>query len=349
MDFHQLNIPYKKYRIGFHTLFWFFAIATYTVTYGSYNDEYLNQLWINLMALPVKMTATYSMMYWLMPKFFYVKRYVLFVFLFIVSALLFSFIEWYWLHFFVYPIIYPESMAKGNSGCVYGVLVGIIHIYPIVIVGASVRIVKLWVQGLEKTKQLENEKLEAELKFLKAQIHPHFLFNTLNNLYALTLKKSDNAPDVVLKLSSLLDYMLYEANTQQVSLEKEVKHLQDYIELERLRYVNLQFAENIQGNIASKQIAPMLLLPFIENSFKHGVSNTVDNPFIDISLSVSEDEMVFEVKNSKSQQEVKKQSYSAGIGLKNVKRRLELLYKDRYSLNITEKEGKFTIVLKIKL
>ncbi len=351
MNFDLNNIPYSKYRIVFHILFWVVAVLGYALAYGAYNNQFLIELKINLMALPIKMAATYSTIYLLMPWLFFKRRYLLFVVFFILSALLFSSIEWVTLYTFAFSVFYPDTYNSWNYSFIHQNLIGIIHIYPIVIVAASVKIIQHWIKNLERTNQLENEKLEAELKFLKAQIHPHFLFNTLNNLYALTLKKSDEAPEVVLKLSGLLDYMLYEGSSKMVRLDHELKHLKNYIELERLRYgKKLNYSEHISGLINGKHIAPLILLPFVENSFKHGASSGIKLPQIFMSINVTDSILTMEVSNTTLKQtDVHKDNSTSGIGLSNVRRRLELLYAGRYSLIIKDDDARYTVYLTIDI
>jgi len=180
---------------------------------------------------------------------------------------------------------------------------------------------------------LQRDKNKAEFEALKAQIHPHFLFNTLNNLYALTLQKSDNAPKMVESLSSILDYILYQCNDKFVPLSREIDLIKNYIELERLRYVEslkIDFSINIEtGREKTTQIAPLILLTIIENAFKHGLSNQIEELEIQIHLSVIDNEIMFVVKNTKALEIVDdKMNYQGGIGISNVKQQIEQLYAD---------------------
>ena len=349
MKINPREIPYKKYRYLYHALFWFVSIALYTIVYGTHDGRYFDQLKINALTLPIKMSATYLVMYVLLPQFLYKRKYLSFFSLFGASAVVFSTIDWFVIERFALSYYYPNTQAILSISFTYHILIGIIHIYPIVIAASAVKIVQLWFTNLETTKQLEKDKIEAELKFLKAQINPHFLFNTLNNLYALTLKKSDEAPRVVLKLSELLDYMLYEGSSNMVSIDNEVKHLQSYIELEKLRYgTRLTFEQHYEGNFNGKYIAPMIIIPFIENSFKHGASSNCPKPTIKLSLKISNNQLEFNLFNNKGIRSTNKTS-SEGIGLNNVKRRLELQYQGAYDLKIDEQEDSYSVKLKINL
>jgi LytS/YehU family sensor histidine kinase len=190
--------------------------------------------------------------------------------------------------------------------------------------------------------------MTAELSFLKSQIHPHFLFNTLNNLYALTLIKSEKTSDVVLKLSGLLDYMIYKSNEDFVLLSKELEILKNYIELEEIRYNNrLDLEYNLIGEPGVNKIAPLILLPFIENSFKHGASNDRANPKMKIRVEVEVDCLLLLVENSTLGKQQKDESLSEGIGLKNVRRRLELIYPDAHQLHVKKGDDYFKVELKV--
>jgi two-component system LytT family sensor kinase len=196
--------------------------------------------------------------------------------------------------------------------------------------------------------ELSKEKVEAELKLLKSQIHPHFLFNTLNNLYSLTLQKSDQAPEVILKLSEMLDYMLYECNGPIVSLEKELQFLQNYIALEKLRFgERLKVMFKQKGFFANRKIAPLLLFPFVENSIKHGAGSNNQDSWITIEAILDHKILLFSVENNVKDQ-LQKQNAS-GLGLVNVRKRLEMLYGDKQQLQIEQKEGKYSVRLALDL
>ncbi len=188
----------------------------------------------------------------------------------------------------------PDSFFRFNFVYIF------FNIYVMPAMFASVKLFEYWYVNQINNQELQKQKLESELKFLKSQIHPHFLFNTLNNLYALTLDKSEEAPEVVVKLSGLLSYMLYECNAPRVPLEKEINLLQDYLAMEKIRYRNeLKVDFDVQGKVNGKLIAPLLLIPFVENGFKHGLSKQINNPWIYIALRINNDSLHFNVKNNK--------------------------------------------------
>ncbi len=191
----------------------------------------------------------------------------------------------------------------------------------------------------------QKERLQSELSFLRSQISPHFIFNVLNSIVYLIRTKSDNAEAVTLKLSELMRYMLYETGNAQIALEQEIIYLKNYIELQKIRFeedVEIQF--NVKGTAQSQKIEPMLLIPFVENAFKHGVG-MIDSPIIVIDLEVQNDVMRFVVKNKIAPETALEKDTNSGIGIKNVQRRLELLYPKTHQLAIKKEDGFFEITL----
>lgn len=210
-----------------------------------------------------------------------------------------------------------------------------------------------WITENRKKVTAQNESMQSELRFLKSQINPHFLFNTLNSLYALTLKKDDKAPDIVIKLSEMMRYMLYECNEPRVPLRKEINYLRNYLDLERLRQrkginINLE----VSGNVTDQMVAPLLLIPFLENSFKHGVNANIKDGFVHAKLSVEDRAIHFVLENSKGSvmpTQVHGNRPSGGIGLVNVRRRLELLYPEAHNLEVKETPNTYAIHFDLEL
>lgn len=202
-----------------------------------------------------------------------------------------------------------------------------------------------YIQG-EQGKEMEKQKLMSELSFLKSQVNPHFLFNSLNGIYALAIRKSDKTPDAILQLSDLMRHMLYESEKDLVDLSKEVNYLQNYISLQKLRLSKDAVIDfKVAGEVKGKQIEPMLFIPFIENAFKHGVDS--EGADIRIRMEVHDRHLVFSLQNRISSAHQKDQV--SGIGLSNVKKRLDLHYGNRYTLNYEEKKGIFIVNLQLNL
>ncbi len=249
----------------------------------------------------------------------------------------------FYLKFAAYPATRSELIQNLNWYF-------LIHFF---VAGASsiVKIVADWARQLREQQELENRTMQSELRFLKTQINPHFLFNTLNNLYALTLKKSDDAPEIVIKLSEMMRYMLYDCNEKQVPLSKEIAYIHNYLDLERLRqsrHTDIQF--EVEGTVGDQQIAPLMFIPFLENSFKHGLTNSIEKGYVYIRLHVEGAHITFYIENSKPEtRPVQTRSKSGGIGLVNVRRRLQLLYPQKHELIIKDQPHAYGVLLKMDL
>jgi hypothetical protein len=206
----------------------------------------------------------------------------------------------------------------------------------------------LMLKTRELLKKAQREKSDAELSYLKAQINPHFLFNTLNSIYSLAIDKSDYTATAVVKLSGMMRYVLSEANNEFVSLEKEIRYISDFIELQKLRLGNtVRLNYNVHGNISGKQIAPLILIPFIENAFKYGV-NPEENSEIIIEIAITENNLNLSVRNNKVK--VKTEAHEkSGLGIANTKSRLQLLYPGKHYLTLEDNEKDFHVSLSIKL
>ncbi len=346
------DILFKQPRILWHLVFWFVFISFFALVYGSFDEQYGRQYMIQLSDAVLQIPAVYFTLYFLMPRFLFKERYFDFFSYLILLILAFSAFMWFFYVFVQKPIFWADDNYTPHIFNYSKMLKYTTKIYPVLVLAVVIKWFKFWFKEQKSNQLLVEEKLKAELNFLKAQVHPHFLFNTLNNLYALTLKKSKEAPEVVLKLSDLLNYMLYECAADRVQVEKEIKLLKDYISLEKIRYGDrLNTSFNILGNSSGLQVAPLMLLPFVENSFKHGVSEEMDEAWVSIDIELKEEKLTLKVENSKSKHEerVDEFNYKQGIGLKNVRRRLELLYPERHTLEMHDSYDTFLIVLTLDL
>lgn len=201
-----------------------------------------------------------------------------------------------------------------------------------------------------RSRELENRQLASELRFLKAQINPHFLFNTLNNLYYLAVNKSEQTPEVIAKLSGMMRYMIHESNAEQVPLAREVEYMENYLDLEKLRLnEETPITFEVEGNIANARITPLILIAFLENAFKHGIGNVRNGSWITVSLRVSGRALHYKVANSVVDTTDKTVRETSGLGLANVRRRLDLSYPHRYQLDVTEEPDRYRVYLKIDL
>lgn len=226
-----------------------------------------------------------------------------------------------------------EGQTAFSAGSVFFFAVGR-HIYN-------------YIKLKQSTQKLLIEKQAAELNYLKSQTNPHFLFNTLNNIYSLARDKSDLAPESIMRLSKILRFMLYETSGQYIAIEQEIKIISNYIELEKLRYddsLHIDFRYDVEDK--KQALPPLLLMPLVENAFKHGVSETRQQPFVDVLLLVNQRQLSFTVKNSAEGSA--EGNIKENIGLSNLRRQLELLYKD-YDLSVQQSDAVFTASLKINL
>jgi sensor histidine kinase YesM len=336
-----------RYRILWHLLFWFAVYIVYWLNGAEITGQYYKELFISLGTLPAKIVGTYSFIYFILPLATEKRKFTVFGILTLIHFFIYGFFI-YLSYYLINP--YPEfndysrqsvfnpgtALVKGISG------------YVVPAMGAAIIIFKKWYRDQLRSKKLAEEKLAAELNFLKAQVHPHFLFNTLNNLYALALTKSEKTPDIVLKLSDLLDYMIYKSNDAFVPLKKELEILEGYIELEKMRYnKRLDFKYEVRGDATSYEVAPLILLPFVENCFKHGASKDRAKPKIHLEIEMNSDFLWLKVVNSVPAEKKDEQPEKEGIGLKNVQRRLELIYPGQHDLQIRPEGNLFTVECKI--
>ncbi|HEX6334110.1 MAG TPA: histidine kinase [Flavisolibacter sp.] len=210
-----------------------------------------------------------------------------------------------------------------------------------------IRFFKLWSMKQQAWMQAQQEKVIAQLQLLRAQLHPHFLFNTLNNIYAFALKNSPKTPEMILRLSSLLSYMLYECRGEEVLLEKEVEVMKNYIELEKERYGDkIDVSVNIVGDLCDKYISPLLILPFLENAFKHGTSEQLGRPWMSLDISLKDHLLKCKVVNSKNEFVPHHQN---GVGIDNVRKRLEFVYHKKYELKLADEGDFFVVSLTLEL
>ena len=338
-----------------HILFWIALLLIQSLGIESaYNGKEMFTH-KSIMLIP-KMIAAYALIYYQIPKFLYKQKYLLFLGSFILTSYIFTVFARILVVHVVEELIRPKPFAQES---VYEILTDIDALYARYYLGVyfpalimlMLKLIKEKFNERNEIRQLEKEKVSAELSFFKAQIHPHFLFNTLNNLYVLTLQKSDNASETVLKLSEILDYMLYQCNDDRVTIDKEIKLIENYIDLEQLRYgerLELNFTKVVDN--PKTQIAPLILVSLIENAFKHGASGAIKNPRINIDIKVEKKQLFFSVYNTKAKLEQEdKTNFKKGIGVTNTKSQLQLLYPNRYNLEIIDEELSYQVKLRIDL
>jgi sensor histidine kinase YesM len=344
----------QKFRISYHFIFWLVVGFFYFLIFY-WNSAFPRvSLIFSAGLLPVAILETYLFNYLLIPKYLLNKRYGYFFYFSFFTVLVSTWLSFLIVFYALILILYTEALLE--PAALHPEL-QILSLNFIVFFAIAVKQVKRAFFMQQEKNELEKAQLntelklkEAELKLLKAQIHPHFLFNTLNNLYGLTLEKSNDAPDLVLRLSDILDYILYRCDAPRVLLSEEIKILINYIEIEKIRYSGkLKMKVNFPSSTNDLKIAPLIILPFIENAFKHGVSNFPGIAFIETGIILDEHKLVFKIKNSKNPLLTNENGYSKGIGLKNAKKRLNLIYPDKYNLQIENMEETYSVNLTIEL
>jgi|GEM_PF-37761 len=332
-------------RILQHVLFWVAHVVFYGTLYGSFADNYEQTFLEETTYLPGRMAFTYFTLYFLLPRYLLTGKYWSFFTWFLVASFVVGLAQRYMAYNILYPLYHPEAL---RDPFLYfpKIIKMFVVTYPVAFFAVAIKLLKYWYANQQAQQVLTKEKLQAELKFLKTQIHPHFLFNTLNNLYALTLKKSDRAPETVLKLSELINYMLYECTSDEVPLSKEIKFIRNYIDIEKMRYGDkLDVEIRVTGEVQERKIAPLILLPFVENCFKHGASEELQQSWVKLTIDAQPHVLIIKVENNKASDNG--HTRKEGIGIQNVKRRLDLLYPGRHELKIMSGEETFLVILTI--
>lgn len=332
-----------KRRIWLHIGFWSAYLLLYTYLSGRYDMRFGAAFISELAQLPAKIGATYLILHWLELAQSHIWRLLWRSALVLIAA---TFMNRFIMFFILYPAFYKQYYTM-QFWDVDRLLFTLIDIGTVVAVATALKLGRFRMESREREQHLIQEKLQSELQFLRAQTNPHFLFNTLNNIYALARRESPKAAEVLLRLSKLLRFMLYECSHPTIPLADEARIIQDLIELEKLRYgdrLRINYTENIDNQ--GQAIAPLLLLPFVENAFKHGAGENRFLTEIDIRLYVKNNELTFEVINDK---EPDTGVNEAGLGLNNVKRQLELLYPNIHQLTIENQGNKFIATLHLTL
>ncbi len=331
-----------------HSLFW---VLSYYILWRlfaySKEVEWVDLIYTFLFHLTL-VFVVYVNLRFLIPYYLQRKRYLIYFFFLILLILLgigFNMATFNWLADVLFPGYYFIDYYSFSD------ILEFIAAY--LFISSLLKFSKSWFRQLEtqqKISLLEKEKVDAEMGALKAQVNPHFLFNSLNNLYSLSLDNDERTPGIILRLSEMMRYLLYESNVEKVLLSKEVEHLDNFIEMQELRVggqADIKFFK--KGDFENIYIAPLLFLPLLENGFKHGVKGNTAGAFIHISLEVEEGEVVFKVENNKGKVDEILNEKNSGVGLENLRRRLELIYPEKHQFDTLDGISTFSTVLKIKI
>ncbi|MCK8523109.1 histidine kinase [Aquimarina sp. D1M17] len=337
-------------QITYHVLFWIIVTASFTISEWGYMPSFRDALIYELLLLPSRLIAVYVNWFILIPMFLYRNKLLPYFAILILVLLILAIAHRYFVLYWGFPTYFPQWMEGQKIEPLHfaKLLQALLIIISPVAYTTGFKLFMDWYKQRRQTEVLIQEKTNAELKFLRSQTNPHFLFNTLNSIYGLALAKSEKTPNLILKLSDILSYTLYESNTQKVLLSKELKLIENIIALEKERYekrVKIDYV--VEGEVDGIQIPPLILVPFIENAFKHGLKNEVKKGWIKVHITVTKEHLMFTAENSISKQE--EESNGGGLGLQNICRRLDLLYGDDKKLLIDKTEEAFIVNLKIKL
>jgi len=339
----KLSIPFK-----YHVIFWLAYFSFNVVRWGSYFHDYWYSIKSNLVEFPIHIIVVYINVYYLIPKLILKKKNIAYILSLILVLILVYLTRTGLNYLLVTKEIWPEAEQAGKfleANHIVAVVLGEFYVIGFV---TAIKLLVDWTIEIRKNHELTKLQLSTELQLLRSQIQPHFFFNTLNSLYALTLQKSDDAPHLVIKLSEMMRYVLYEVKNAKASLLDEIKHINNYVDIKKLRFkdkVSVQI--HISGNMDKVVVPPLLFLSFVENSFKHGF---VENNFLQINMHFEIEEatyLVFKLENSINPNA--KRESTQGIGLVNAKRRLKLLFYDDFVFSTHENKSMYELYLKIPL
>lgn len=340
---------YNKSNVRFSVLFWLFYFLYEWIGQASIADEYRRYFINALVIVPIAGLATWYTTQILIKQYLLKKRHIAFRIGFIVSVVVFTIGRRAFNYYYTYPIYYPNGHSEQPFLFAPKLIIEAVNIYLIVALYTMFYFLRAWYEQQRLAQELLRDKAVAQLELLKNQVQPHFIFNTLNNIYSLSLKNNPRTSDLIYRLSSLLSYMLYDSRQEFIPVSKEMEYIHNYIELEKIRYgERLDVAVNCFDAVDKFTIPPLLILPLVENSFKHGVSNDVGNSWIRIDISVKDDWLTVKIENSRVAGQVNGHTVYKGLGTENVKKRLEIIYPDRHEFKCMSEGQSYLTILKLK-
>lgn len=351
---HTMPLVQPSYReIAMHIVAWLGYLGFQVLAIDRFEHRYAENMWAALSQLPAQLLFTYTTLYWLIPAFLLKskRQYAWFWLLLAGILAVCAIIYWQGTYYLFLNYNSPDKRVEETPWDVSRLLQSAFYLLCTSSLLIALYMIRYGFRQQQLNQQLVIANQTVELKSLKDQINPHFLFNTLNNLYGLTSQNPGKAGEVVLRLSQLMQYMVYDGNRATVPLQKEITYLENYLALERIRYgPGLHLSFQVSGPVDTVCIAPLLLLPFVENAFKHGLSQQLTDAWLQIQLTVLPDELTFKVENSKPEvPDGVPNPTDAGIGLPNVAKRLELLYPNRHRLRQLSGTDTFLATLTLTL
>lgn len=342
----QATIEKKAIAFRYHFFFWLCYFLINFVRWGSYFNDYSYSLKSNLVEFPLHILIVYFNIYYLIPKLLLKKRYLTYFTVLLLALGVHYSIRTGLNFYLVSEDIWPEAIGVQKPFSFNHILAVCIGELYVLSLTAAIKFTVEFLNERTKNQQLRELQYQTELKYLKAQMQPHFFFNTLNNLYALTLKRSSQASDVVLRLSDIMKYVIYDAKKRDMPLLKEIEYIDNYIALEKLRHgPGLDATMGITGDIDDVMVPPLLFLPLVENAFKHGLKD--QDQKIKVDFEKQDKQLIFTIQNYFDSQQKKHQP--GGIGLVNLNRRLDILYKNRYSLKKKIHKNEYVVTLIIPI
>ncbi len=331
----------------YHIAFWVGYFMLNFIRWGSYYQDYWYSFKSNLLTVSIGAILVYVNIYFLFPKFILNKKYASYIVYFFITLSIFYVVRTELIYALINENVWPESDTPQKAYSFnHIIVVFMIGIYDVALV-TMLKLTSDWIFERKRTERLKEVQMRTELNLLKSQIQPHFFFNTLNSLYALAIDKSEDTPRVILKLSDMMQYALYEVKGSKVGLLKEINHINNYIDIEKMRFNDrIESDMNITGNIDDVEIPPLLFLSFVENCFKHGLKG-VDKISINICFEITKDNYLeFKLANNFNSNDTD-QEKNHGIGIMNSKRRLTLLYDNDFVLNTKIQDNTYNLFLKI--
>jgi sensor histidine kinase YesM len=334
-----------SWQIFWHVFLWTVLIAFFVIVASNETKLSTNDLLVVFFLYPLINISLFYLNYLvLIPQFLNKKRYSIYVVSIIAAIVFYGFAKYGVALLFKQYVLVRMKGGEISFGTYF--LSTVFTSLCFLFFSAALKFTVDWFLNERIQRDLENQRLSAELSFLKSQINPHFLFNSLNSIYSLAYQRSETTPEAILKLSEIMRYMLYECNDNKVDLAKELQYLQNYIDLQKIRFGNKAFIDfKVEGKIEGQRIVPLLLIAFIENAFKHGVASNPLSP-IRLLIDVEESHLHFYMQNKKH---TNNRDAVGGIGLNNVKRRLNLLYPGKYNLEIRDETDTYTVELSLVL
>lgn len=335
-------------EVVFNIIFWLLYFIYEWLGLAALSGEYGKYFLNAVMALPLSFIIAYLTVHLLLKKFYQKEKKWQFWILQISISVILLLIRRYINYYVIYPRYFPEAQHVPLFS--FGkLIIEFVNLYAIVGIYALFYFVRSWYEARQKVQSLVQEKTVAELELLKSQVQPHFIFNALNNIYSTALKKSPETAKQISHLSDFLNYNLHESKQNIVSLTSEILYIRNYIELQKSRYGDkLDASINIYDNINDLFIAPLLLLPLVENSFKHGIANSIKQSWIRVDVSRQSDNFSIKIENT-IEEKISPDIRNGGIGLKNVQKRLQLIYPDKHEFRIIEESHSYLVVLKIPI